>query len=48
MSYMEKPRVVDDGDWIGVGRTDYQLQEERGLANLAPATMARGGKSKGV
>ncbi|CRL22936.1 unnamed protein product [Penicillium camemberti] len=37
------PRVVDDDDWIGMGRMDYQLQEERGLANPAPVTMARGG-----
>lgn len=42
-SYMERPRVVDDDDWIDMGRMDYQLQEERGLANPAPATMARGG-----
>ncbi|KAJ5932858.1 hypothetical protein N7516_007347 [Penicillium verrucosum] len=36
-----RPRVVDDDDWIGMGRVDYQLQEKRGLANPAPATMAR-------
>ncbi|KAJ5941054.1 hypothetical protein N7516_001222 [Penicillium verrucosum] len=42
-SYMERPRVVDDDDWIGMGRMDYQLQEDCGLANPAPVTMARGG-----
>jgi hypothetical protein len=43
---MERPRVVDDDDWTGVGRMDYQLQEERGLANPAPATMAPEDKAR--